>query len=110
MTYLEFYQLATNGGDLLKRIKVASVVWAINTADLPPETPDLEAKRALATAIFKDSDVVALKTLWFAIAGTGLPNNPDALTDTQIQNAVNDTLNDNANDALLLPSLGAILN
>jgi hypothetical protein len=109
MTYLEFYNLATSGGDLLKRVKVASIVWALQASALPPDAPNREGKQAFATKIFQNAEGVALKLVWFTIATTGLTGDGSQLTDAQLQTAVNNLCNTYFGAALEVPDLGAVL-
>lgn len=109
MTYLEFYTLATTGGDLLKRVKVAAVVWALQASALPESDPDKAGKQAFASAIFRDSDAVAIKLIWFTIATTGLTGDGSSTPDADIQTAVNNLCDTYFNQAVEIPGLNSIL-
>jgi hypothetical protein len=109
MTYLEFYTLATNGGDVLKRVKVAAVVWAIQASALPPTAPNKEGKQALATKIFQKSDGLSINLAWFTLATGGLSGDPTQATDAQIQSVVNDLCDTYFEAALEIPDLNSVL-
>lgn len=114
MTYLEFYNIATEGGELLKRLKVAVIFWALEVAQSVPTTtleedPKREAKIALAREVTKDAEGASLRVIWFVLAGQELNNNGENLSDAALQGIVSGLLNTYAAEAMELPRLDVLL-
>jgi hypothetical protein len=109
MTYLEFFNTIVDS-NLAKRVQVAVVSWAIDTSLLPPEAPNKEAKTLWASEIFQKPKSSAIKTLWFAIASTGIPGDGSSLTDAQLQTQVDAISDSHYDEAVLLPDMSGFFN
>lgn len=109
MTYLEFHNTVITGGDLLKRVQVASVSWALRMSAAPANTPNLDRKQVWGTEIFRSPKLAAIKLLWFAIASTGIPGNGSTIDDAALQNGVDNICNTYFEEAIAMPDITSIL-